>query len=123
MAIKKAIFSNLETIEVRQTRITVSGVGDADQSDWVKMPNLADKTIHVFGTWDSATLVVQGSNEEGVPTAPITLTDPQGNALSKTADFIETILENPAQIRISTSGGQGSTALTAIIAAKGDYNA
>ena len=123
MATKKAIFSNLETIEVRQTRITYSGVGDADVGDWVKMSNLADKTIHVFGTWDSATLVVQGSNEEGTPTAPITLTDPQGNALSKTADFIETILENPAQIRISTSGGQGSTALTVIIAAKGDYNA
>jgi len=49
---------------------------------------------------------VEGSSDG---TNYTTLTDPQGNALSKTADFIEALLENPLYIRVSTSGGTNST--------------
>lgn len=121
MGNKKAIFSDVETVEVRETRVTWSGMGDDDVGDYVNLPIQPDKTVHVFGTWDNATLVIQGSNEEGIPTAPVTLTDPQGNAISKTVNnFVEVILENTAQIRPKTSGGQGATDLTVIIVAKGE---
>jgi hypothetical protein len=106
MAVKTA--SKINTNIVGVDHYLWEALGNADTGNWLTIPHFADKTIHVFGTWGSATLVVQGTNEDGTPAAPLTLTDPQGNALSKTADFIEAILENPYQIRVSTSGGTGT---------------
>lgn len=87
-----------------------NSVGDA-----VEMPGNSDRSIQVAGTWGSATLVVQGSNDG---TNWATLTDPQGNALSKTADFIEMISELTRYIRVSTSGGNGTQSLTATLLLK-----
>lgn len=85
----------------------------ADTGVGVSLPNFPDKTITVTGTWGSATLVVQGANED-VDASYINMTDPQGNAISKTSDFIEALLENPLFIRVKTSGGTNSV-LTAIV--------
>lgn len=86
-------------------------LGTDDTGTGEILADYPDKTITVTGTWGGATLIVQGSND-GV--TYITMTDPQGNALSKTANFIETILENPLYIKVVTSGGTG-TVLSAII--------
>lgn len=79
---------------------------------------LPDKTIQVFGTFDSATITIQGSNDAG--TTYVTLNDPQGNALTFTANKIETILENPELIRPTASGGSGSTDVDIIMISSRD---
>lgn len=70
-----------------------------------------DKCIEAVGTWDSATLVVQGANASTY----LTLTDPQGNALSKTADFVEQVQENPVNLKVSITGGGGSESIVVTI--------
>lgn len=88
----------------------------ADTGVGVILADFPDKTIVVGGaTWGGATLLVEGSNDG---TNYVTLTDPQGNALSKTADFVEAILENPLYLRVSTSGGTNSVIPTIVTCRK-----
>lgn len=83
----------------------------------IEMPGSADRTIQFTGTFGaSATVILQGSNFPA-PVAStdadwFTLTDPQGNAISKTAAAGEAVLELTRWIRPKlTSGGDGSTAI------------
>lgn len=92
-----------------------TGLGNADQGEATELTNKADRTIQVFGTWGSATLVVEGSLD-GVNYE--TLTDPQGNLLSFTTNRIETVTEAVRYIRPRTSGGTG-TDVTAILLSRG----
>jgi len=69
-------------------------------------PQYADKTVQITGTWDGATVLIQGSNDA---TTYFTLTDPQGNAVSFTADGMETIMESPLYIRPFRSVAGGGT--------------
>lgn len=80
-------------------------IGNADTGTGIELTGMADRSIQVSGTWASATVVVQGSNDN---VTWVTLVDPQGNAISKTADFIEQILEYTRYIRVSSSGGAGT---------------
>ena len=76
----------------------------------------ADKTVMIVATYDSATIVIQGSNDG---TNWFTLTNPNNDSLSFTVgDQLDTILENPLYIRPKTSGGQGSTAITVTLAGR-----
>jgi hypothetical protein len=70
----------------------------------IEAHEFGDRTMQVTGTFDSATIVMEGANVATYTT----LTDPQGNALSKTAAAIEAILEVPRYTRPSSSGGAGS---------------
>ena len=81
-------------------------VGDADQGIPAPAETFTDRSVQAVGTWDSATLVLQGSNDG---TNWTTLDDLQGNAISMTADGLVGIAEPTKFIRPSTSGGQGST--------------
>ena len=78
--------------------------GDALDPDGGGM-SFADKTVQASGTWASATVVIQGSNDN---VTWFTLNDPGGTALSFTADAIKVILENPLYIRPKSSGGSGT---------------
>ncbi len=87
----------------------------------------SDKSIHFFGDFGSgATIILQGSNDpranplhaDHANANWITLTDPQGNSISKTSAAIEQVLENPFWIRPSVSGGTNPD-LDAVIAMKG----
>lgn len=64
----------------------------------------SDKTVQMTGTWGAGTIILEGSND-GVTYSQ--LTDAQGNAISMTANGIETILENPAYIRPRATAGAG----------------
>ena len=70
-----------------------------------EIPGASDKTCMIQGTFSSATVVLQGSMDN---TTWLTLADPQGNAISKTAAAIEAVLDNPRYIRPTTSGGSGT---------------
>jgi hypothetical protein len=97
---------------------TMTGSGDtANPESAAKLP---DKTIQVFGTFESATITIQGSNDGG--TTYVTLNDPQGNALTFTANKTETILENPELIRPTASGATGGTDVDIILISYGSSN-
>jgi len=91
-------------------------VGNADVGQAHEMASWPDRTVHLFGTWGGATIVLQGSNDG---TNWQTLRDPGGNNLSFTADGLKAILENPRYIRPSSSGGTG-TDVDVIIYANGE---
>lgn len=74
----------------------------------IEMPGSSDRSVQIDGTFDSATVVFQGSND-GVTW--FTLTDPQGNAISKTSAALEMISELTRYVRPSTSGGGGSQSI------------
>lgn len=79
---------------------------------WYPIGKFTDVTIHAYGTWDGATLIMQGSNELDTPTSAITLTDPGMTAISMTADAMESLMQNPVQFRPSISTAGASTSLT-----------
>lgn len=92
-----------------ETLTAANAVGAPIPPRWAEF---ADRTVQVLGTFDSATLVWQGSNN-GVDY--LTLTDPQGNNISKTAAALETVTDNAAYQRPSTSGGGAGQDLDVII--------
>jgi hypothetical protein len=67
----------------------------------------ADRSVQAVGTWGTGgTLKWQGSNDGATW---VDLTDPQGNAISKGANFIEGVLEITRYARPLISAGDGST--------------
>jgi len=73
----------------------------------------ADRTLHVFGTFGGATVVLDGSLDGG--TNSEILTDPQGNAISKTAAAIEAVLEVVSAIRPRLSVVGAGATITCIL--------
>ena len=108
-AIKGAISQPLRGVVVitwgALTSTNTSGVAE-------RCPHFSDKSIQVTGTFDSGTLILEGSNDG---TNYITLHDPQGNALSFTAADLEQVLENVDYIRPSLSGAGGSASINVIL--------
>lgn len=74
-----------------------------------------DKTVHIFGTFGSGTLTMQGSNDGSDWQS---VRDPQGNAIAKTASYLGAILENPRYLRPNLTGSTGAT-VTVILVARG----
>lgn len=77
----------------------------------ISIPGFADKTVQIQGTFDSCTVTLEGSNDG---TNYIVLTDPQGNAISKTASAIEAVTENTLWIKpvLATAGASTSVVVT-----------
>ena len=79
-------------------------------------PGGSDRTITASGTWGGATAAIQG----GDAVTYISLTDPQGNAISKTSDAIEVVTEIPEFTRPNlTTAGSGATITCTMIMRKG----
>lgn len=90
------------------TKFVWTGVTSADTFQAVMIPAAALATVQFGGTFDSATVLLQGSLD-GV--TYFTLNDIQGSALSKTSAALETIGEFCIYIKPSASGGGGSQSL------------
>ena len=78
-----------------------------------RFAEFADRTVYVVGgTWGTATMVWQG----GDGATYLTLTDAQTVAISKTADFVETVVETPEFSRpfLSAVGVGAALTVTAI---------
>jgi len=80
-------------------------MGNADTGTSIETNNLVDMTVTIDGTFGSATVTIQGSNDG---TNWHSMTDPQGNAVAKTAAAMEVLSEAPRYIRAITSGGTGT---------------
>lgn len=83
-----------------------------------RSPGLADRSVQVTGTFDSATVLLQGSNDGGTTWA--TLSDPLGNALSFTVAGFKQISELALDMRPSHSGGTATESLTITIVSRSD---
>lgn len=68
-----------------------------------------DRTVQFAGDFDGANATLQGSNDG---TNWVALTDPQGNALTKSAGALETVMETPRYTKVTSSGGGGSQSIT-----------
>lgn len=81
------------------------------QTDTVGEPITAheygDRTLQMTGTFGTGTFTLEGANV-GTYT---TLTDPQGNGISKTAAAIEQVMEVPRLTRPNSSGSTGAEAV------------
>ena len=80
-------------------------------------PSLPDKTLHIEGTAGVGfSISIEGSNDN---TNWKVLRDPQGAVLTFTAiNIVEQIQENPLYMRPNVTGGDGTTSITVIIAAR-----
>lgn len=94
----------------------------------LEISSFPDKCAHIFGTFGSGgSVTIYGSNNDAdfdVDPAGGTwavLVDPQGNAITKTSNAIEQILENPKYITAKVTAGDGTTSLTISINAARSY--
>lgn len=88
----------------------------ADTADVLEFPANTDRTVQIDGTFGSnGSLSIQGSND-GV--TYFNLTDPQGNAITKTAAGIETIVEMTRYIKPVMNAGDGNTSLNVTLFAR-----
>ncbi len=96
--------------------ITWTPLLNGDVGDAFELSGAPDKTVTITGTFGSGgSVTLQGSNDG---TNWFALTDPQANAITKTAAAMEAVLENPRYIRPNVTAGDGTTSLTVILAVK-----
>lgn len=91
----------------------IEWLGLTTSDDTVKaasLPHLSDKTVQVLSNatgFNSVTVTFVGSNDETATGTFTALADPQGNALTFTANKLEQLLENPRWIKPIASGATG----------------
>ena len=90
---------------------TWADLADGDEGEAVQYGSFSDRSVQFVGTFGGGTVMFEGSND-GVNYA--TLSDPQGNPLSKTSAGIEAVLEATRYVRPRVSGGAGG-AITVIL--------
>ncbi len=114
-----ATVSNIRTKQYGRTNLTTWSPLTSANLDGQPMsiPGASDMTVQVFGTFDSGTITIQGSNQ-AIPTTWATLHDVSGTPLTFTSAGIEAIAENPLHIRPLLSGA-GSDSLSILILSKG----
>ncbi len=84
-------------------------VTSADTCGAVTFPEYSEKSIQVAGTFDSASVAVNGSNDG---TNYVALNDPGGTVIAVTSAKIKGVLEKTMFVQpVATSGG-GSQSLT-----------
>ncbi len=95
-----------------------SGLDGDDTGVPVKVGKCRTLTAHVFSsTYGSSTVTIEGTNDPAYATSGEWqgLTDPQGTAISKTADGIEEIEEHPLFIRPKTASGTGASVAVGLL--------
>ena len=97
--------------------ILTYALGGSDTGTAMALPVAADLTCQVSGTFGSATVLMEGSNDG---TNWNTLGAMVGTSMSFTVTGIRKASENPAYIRASSSGGTG-TAVNVVIAIHARY--
>lgn len=95
---------------------TWTGILNGDDGNYIEATEYGDRTFQIIGTFGvGGSVTMQGSNDG---TNAFTLTDPQGNAVTKTAAAGETLMETPRYIRPLCTAGDGSTSLTVMVWAR-----
>jgi hypothetical protein len=100
--------------------LTWEALGNADDGSPFSLPFKASITMQVIGTFGSATVALQGSND-GTNWALLQWKGKTATALSLTSAGIAEAVECPAYIRPVTTGGTG-TDVDVIIALHAEYS-
>ena len=101
--------STFESIEGGAYVVSWEEVIDGDICLPTRFAGAPDRTVEVDGTFDGATVYIEGTLVDGG--AYKTLTDPQGNSLVFSTSGIEMIAENVRFIRPRVSGTTVNTSL------------
>jgi hypothetical protein len=122
MAVRTPTYPKTKQSNLR--KVLWEGLTGADTGLPVRLGKYTDKTVHIYALTGhgGGTTVLQGSNDPRAdPTHAshasaiwTTLTDGQGTTISKTADAIEVVQENPEWIRPSQSGGTAADVVVAV---------
>ena len=89
--------------------ISWTGLLNGDDGAPIQYGAFADRSVQFVGTFGAGgTIVLEGSNDG---TNYVTLTDPQGNNISKNAASIEMVAEATRFIRPRVTAGDGTTNL------------
>ena len=83
--------------------VTWTPVTQADTCAPIELPDLPDKSVHVFGTFGGASVAVNGSNNSGASFAA--LRSPDSVTIAITTETIKAILENTQQVVPAATGG------------------
>jgi len=90
--------------------LTWAALANGDTGTPFDLPAHAGRTFQVTGTFGTGgSVTLEGSN---VGATFFALTDPQGNAITKTAAAGEEVTEAPRYVRPIVTAGDGTTALT-----------
>lgn len=95
--------------------VTWTPVTEADTCVPADFPDLADKSIHVAGTFGGASVALFGANND-FATAGAALRDPSSTVIAITAETVKQVLENPKQIKPVATGGTGQSLSIYILA-------
>jgi hypothetical protein len=98
------------------TLVTWSGLLNGDDGAPVNLSDFPDRTIQILGTFGTGGSVSFEGSNNGIDY--LVLTDPQGNAITKTATAMEFVTETPLWVRPRVTAGDGSTSLTVIMIAR-----
>lgn len=95
-----------------------TGLLNGDTGDPVLLTEYPDRTVEIYGTPGAGfSITLEGSNDR--PTeAPtyVALTDPQGNAITKTTvPALEVVEESPLIVRPNVTAGDGTTNATVVL--------
>jgi hypothetical protein len=116
MATRTAALSYSPNGNANGVLTTWSGLLNGDDGSPVEGVDFADRTMQVTGTFGTGGSVSLRGSNDGVNY--VVLTDPQGNAITKTAAGIEVIAEGPRYILPVVTAGDGTTALVVTIWAR-----
>lgn len=94
------------------TLISWASIGDSDTCTAIEMPGSQFKSFQVTGTFSSATVVCEGSNDG---TNFITLHDLNGNAVSFTSAGLKSVEEVVRYIRPKSTGGSTSSTTASLL--------
>lgn len=86
-------------------------VTEADTCAPVSFPEYSDKSIQVYGTFGSASIALNGSNDTVDNASPTfaALRDPSSTTIAITSAGIKAVLENTVQVQPVSSGGSSSS--------------
>jgi type 1 fimbria pilin len=90
-----------------------TGLANGESGAALFLPAFSDRTVQISGTFGAGGSVTMQGSLDG--TNWFTLTDPQGNNITKTAASLEAISEATPYIRPTITAGDGTTSLTIIV--------
>lgn len=93
--------------------VTWETLNQGDEGEWVPFWEFQDRTVQLDGVFGGATVLWQGSLDEGENKTAFTLHDTQNNLLAATSDALSVVLENVLYVRPLINGGSGTTAVAA----------
>lgn len=97
-----------------QVQVTWSNLQSGDWGSWEETGRYPDKTIHVYGTFGSTTVRIEGANATATGSEAV-LKDGNGQLLSGlNTSSVAVLRDNPTYIRPFLVGGVGAT-LTVIL--------